>query len=279
MITLRKLSSLPGGTRTRKTVSLVKDLEGLLAGGGSPDWAYWDGVFRLVSDDAAWPDGIRAASAGLAASPRCAGRLRAVHSLRHAMLSFLGRDWADWDMANPGDEGRGGPAGSSREGVFPARVYLDGLRSPFNVGSVFRTALAFGVERLWTSPDGAPPDHSRAKRSAMGALERVPWEVRGLEELSGEDTGPLFALELGGIDVGEFVFPEEGTVILGSEELGVSPGALGRAAASAGTVSIPLPGPKASLNVGVAFGILMQAWSGTLRAAETRHRPPPEPGI
>ena len=53
-------------------------------------------------------------------------------------------------------------------------------------------------------------------------------------------------------------FPKERIVIIGSEELGVSPEVLKRA--DYGRVSIPMTGLKASLNVGVAFGILMQAW-------------------
>ena len=53
---------------------------------------------------------------------------------------------------------------------------------------------------------------------------------------------------------------QKGIVIIGSEELGVSPEALRRA--DGGCVSIPMTGLKASLNVGVAFGILMQAWTG-----------------
>ncbi len=47
---------------------------------------------------------------------------------------------------------------------------------------------------------------------------------------------------------------------MGSEELGLSPEALRLADASAGRVSIPLAGAKRSLNVSVAFGILMHAW-------------------
>ena len=65
-------------------------------------------------------------------------------------------------------------------------------------------------------------------------------------------------METGGTPITEFSFPKEGIVIIGSEELGVSPEALKRA--DYGRVSIPMTGLKASLNVGVAFGILMQAW-------------------
>jgi len=50
-------------------------------------------------------------------------------------------------------------------------------------------------------------------------------------------------------------------LIAGSEELGVSPRALAAADASLGRVSIPVYGAKASLNVSVAFGIALQAWT------------------
>ncbi|MBR7078947.1 MAG: TrmH family RNA methyltransferase, partial [Treponema sp.] len=73
---------------------------------------------------------------------------------------------------------------------------------------------------------------------------------------------PVFVLETGGTPIQEFDFPKKGIVIIGSEELGVSPEALNRA--THGTVSIPMTGLKASLNVGVAFGILMQAWVNSL---------------
>jgi TrmH family RNA methyltransferase len=69
-------------------------------------------------------------------------------------------------------------------------------------------------------------------------------------------------LETGGTAINEFVFPKQGIVIIGSEELGVSPEALERA--TYGRVTIPMKGIKASLNVGVAFGILMQAWVASL---------------
>ena len=73
---------------------------------------------------------------------------------------------------------------------------------------------------------------------------------------------PVFVLETGGTAIDEFDFPQQGIVIIGSEELGVSPEALNRA--TYGRVTIPMKGMKASLNVGVAFGILMQAWVESL---------------
>ena len=63
-------------------------------------------------------------------------------------------------------------------------------------------------------------------------------------------------------DIRNFDFPKKGIVVIGSEELGVSPDAL--AMAKAGTVTIPMTGVKASLNVGVAFGILMERWTSSI---------------
>ena len=73
---------------------------------------------------------------------------------------------------------------------------------------------------------------------------------------------PLLGLELGGRSLEDFVFPPSGIVLLGSEELGLSPRA--RELCTYGIVSIPMSGAKGSLNVAVAFGILMHAWSEAL---------------
>lgn len=157
------------------------------------------------------------------------------------------------------------PAAGS--GFAPARnffpgmiVYAEDIRSPFNLGSIFRTAEAFGAERVIVSPLCVPPEHPRAARSAMGTMDYLPWERLSLEEIP-EDI-PVFVLETGGTPIDEFVFPEKGIVIIGSEELGVSPEALARA--TYGRVTIPMHGIKSSLNVGVAFGVLMQAWTSYL---------------
>jgi TrmH family RNA methyltransferase len=126
---------------------------------------------------------------------------------------------------------------------------------------MFRTAESFGVEKIFISPLCADPVHPRAKRSAMGCVDALPWERRELFEYIGL---PLFALETGGTPLGEFVFPRTGILIAGSEELGVNPKTLAAADASLGRVSIPCYGAKGSLNVSVAFGIVMQSWAEQL---------------
>ena len=148
------------------------------------------------------------------------------------------------------------------------RVYLEDVRSPYNVGAIFRTAEAFGVEHVYLSPRTPLPTLARARRTSRGCADVVAWSVCSLGELASPGGGgprpALFALETGGEPIDRFAFPRSGIVLVGSEELGLSPEALALAASSAGRVSIPMAGARASLNVAVAFGILMQAWHSRL---------------
>jgi TrmH family RNA methyltransferase len=186
--------------------------------------------------------------------------IRAVNGLRHLLLRVSGQAPADWDLLDP-LSGRPDPAARR---AFPGMFsYLEDIRSPFNVGSILRSSDAFGLAELILSPDTADPGHPRALRSAMGSASLVPWRRAGLDALA----PPLavFALELGGTPLEDFRFPEQGIVVVGSEELGVSAAALSRC--DLGKVSIPMSGAKGSLNVGVAYGILLHAWSRSLSTA------------
>jgi TrmH family RNA methyltransferase len=136
---------------------------------------------------------------------------------------------------------------------------------------MFRAAESFGAEKVFLSPFCADPRHPRAERSAMGCVDVLPWERR--EFFNTADTAgcgcPVFALETGGTSLADFSFPRKGLLIAGSEELGVSPTALAAADASLGRVTIPCYGAKGSLNVSVAFGIVMQAWARHISAGGT----------
>ena len=184
--------------------------------------------------------------------------LRLCNYARNALLALIGTFPAEWDLviaphATPTDEN-----GLVRQrDFFPGMcVYAEDIRSPFNIGSIFRSAEAMGADKVFISPHCIDPTQPRAIRSGMGCIETMGWERLSLNELPADL--PVFALETGGTDINEFKFPERGICIIGSEELGVSPEALARA--TYGTVTIPMKGLKASLNVGVAFGILMQKW-------------------
>lgn len=171
-------------------------------------------------------------------------------------LDHLGEAKADWDMMD--DEGEIDFSGRT---VFSHQLYLDSIRSPYNLGSIFRNAEAFGVERMILRPGTASPLHDRAERTSRGTVKAIPWEFAELEEIP-EDM-PVFALELGGKDVTGFDFPEKGICIIGSEESGVSAEALKRADASLGRVSIRQYGAKGSINVASATAVLLQYWANS----------------
>ncbi len=255
-----KLRELSPRTRMRKTARILQGLEVDAAGGRPPARGYLRELLQAMSDlDVAGP---REAMTDLASVLEKGADdpvlLRGINALRHALLSVLDAEPAEWDFLNR-ETGL-----LDRDGLrpFPFTIYLEDIRSPFNVGSLFRTAEAFGAQRMLLSPHTPLPTHPRAVRTALGAVDALPWETCNLEHLVSQDN--VFALELGGTPIDEFDFPASGVVLVGSEELGLSPEALRMADGKRGRVSIPLAGAKRSLNVSVAFGILMHAWQASL---------------
>lgn len=255
MIRIKKLRSLKDGTRERKIVRILRDWETGLEKGERPDPAYFKEFLELIWEEEALK-GYRSRRNIPETLPQEGKELRfLLNSLRHEVLNYLGTPPAEWDLLHPED---GEAPGQERK--FPCRLYLDEIRSPFNLGSIFRTAECLGVREIFLSAGTADPDHPRARRSAMGCIERMPWRRMSYGEL-GSRPEKIFAMELGGTGVSEFDFPDEGVLVIGSEEVGVSPEALSLAHRSGGIVTIDLYGTKSSLNVGVAFGIVMQSWS------------------
>ena len=258
MITVKKLGTLKNGTRERKIVRILRDWESELDSGNGPDPEYFRDFLELLRSEEALIN-YCARQELPEALPGESGDLRILlNTLRHEILKFLGTPPAEWDLLHPEDR-----KSSGKSSKFPCRLYLDEIRSPFNLGSIFRTAECLGVSEIFLSPGTADPAHPRARRSAMGCIDTIPWQRMSYDEL-GRRSECIFAMELGGRDTGEFDFPDEGILVIGSEELGVSPEALALARDSGGIVTIGLYGAKASLNVGVAFGIVMQAWSEKL---------------
>jgi TrmH family RNA methyltransferase len=183
--------------------------------------------------------------------------IRACNVIRHILLAETGQQTADWDFID-----HSGNLDSQKRRIFPGmKVFLEDIRSPFNVGAMFRSAESFGVEKILLSPLCADPNHPRAQRTAMGCVSAVPWERIDFEKIE----GPLFVLETGGTNLQDFNFPEHATMIVGSEELGASPKALEAAEKSLGRVTIQTFGAKGSINAGTAFGIALQTWAHYLK--------------
>ena len=245
MFTEKKFRSLEPQLRCRKAARILKDAEEALRRGCPVDTPYLEMILRNALEE---PEvRLENTSQGFF--------LRSINNYKYKVIEKAGIQVADWDMALDTDI-----SGAERK-VLPISVYLEDIRSPFNVGSIFRSAESFCFQEVLLSPDTPTPAQSRAKRSAMGTDSIMDWRTMAKEELAGK---PIFALETGGTPIDEFEFPAEGIMILGSEETGVSPELLAMARESLGIVSIPIYGIKRSVNVGVAFGIAAQAWAASL---------------
>jgi TrmH family RNA methyltransferase len=275
MIPLYKLEKLPRIQQLRKITKIFSFAENRLCAAKkdsevftAAEYVFFTDAAKLLAGDALFPQETRkifSEAAEIFAAGTKTGQLRrALNNVKHILLATTGQDQADWDFTC--DNGCLDPVKRQIfEGIW---VYMEDIRSPFNVGAMFRTAESFGVEKIILSSFCADPLHKRAERTAMGCVNIIPWQRQELFLSPGvipsDQEGnplPVFALETGGIPLTEFSFPQRGLLITGSEELGVSPNALAAADASLGRVSIPCYGAKASLNVSVAFGIAMQAWA------------------
>lgn len=290
MIELFKLIGLPFTQKIRKIIKILETLETectafpastpVSSAPLSCDLFYIEGlcthVLELYPDAAAVAAVIEAFRKAAHSDAVPIGVYRTLfNTLRHALYRKTGVQPSEWDLIAPGlrygmelpeTPTAAHPADGTMSDSIPAAarpffpgiyVYAEDIRAPFNLGSIFRTAEAFGAEKLLLSEGCVSPEQPRAQRSAMGCTRFLPWEYCSLDALPPDM--PVFALETGGTAITSFHFPRQGVVLVGSEELGLSVEALKRV--TAGIVSIPMKGVKASLNVAVAFGILMQYWT------------------
>ncbi|HTX25564.1 MAG TPA: TrmH family RNA methyltransferase [Streptosporangiaceae bacterium] len=149
-------------------------------------------------------------------------------------------------------------------------VLLDSVGQPFNVGSIVRSAAAFGVEQMWLCGSTAPLSHPGAGRTALGTQRLVPaiTEPSAVAAAKAAAASGLrvVAIELATGAVPLHAAPLEGDVclVIGNEDHGCSAGLLAIADAIA---YIPQPGRVGSLNVAVAAAIALaearrRAWSG-----------------
>ena len=141
-------------------------------------------------------------------------------------------------------------------------IVLDNIRSAHNVGSAFRTADSFKIDKVWLCGICAVPPSAEIHKSALGAEDSVEWEyvtdtmdaVRRLKEegytiVSAEQTAESVMLD-------GFV-PEKGrkyAVVFGNEVSGVSQEVVD---ASDFSLEIPQYGTKHSLNVSVSVGVML----------------------
>lgn len=145
---------------------------------------------------------------------------------------------------------------------YPLSILLDDIRSLHNVGSVFRTADAFRVEKVYICGITACPPHKDIHKTALGATESVDWEYRKdaldlADELKREGF-TLVAIEQadGATELQDFE-PEPDkryVIILGNEVKGVKQALVDRCGEA---LEIPQFGTKHSLNISVVAGVVI----------------------
>jgi len=140
-------------------------------------------------------------------------------------------------------------------------VVLDGLQDPGNVGTIIRTAEAFGFGAVAVTEGTASPFTPKAVRSSMGSALGVAIARIQPGELA-EFPHRIMALAPGGsARLSADLFREPFAICMGQEGAGVSPEML---ALSHQTVSISMKGKVESLNVAVAAGIVLACAAGAL---------------
>jgi TrmH family RNA methyltransferase len=136
-------------------------------------------------------------------------------------------------------------------------ILLDRLQDPGNMGTIIRTACAFGLEGLLLTKGSTDPFSPKVVRSAMGAERSMPLRLlRSLEELSGCN---VIVADMKGNPLPAFVWPSGYVLCIGSEAQGIAP-ELHNIAND--TVAIPMNKKMESLNAAVSAGILLYASTG-----------------
>lgn len=144
----------------------------------------------------------------------------------------------------------------------PIVIILDNIRSMYNVGSIFRTADAFAVEKIFLCGITAQPPHKEIEKTALGATETVYWQyyenTKELITLLKQDNYKIYAVEQTDepqkLTQFSFSAKERYAVVMGNEVFGVDDEVLNLCD---GAIEIPQVGVKHSLNVSVAAAIVI----------------------
>ncbi len=144
----------------------------------------------------------------------------------------------------------------------PIIIVLDDIRSLHNIGSAFRTADAFLIEKIYLCGITATPPNKEIHKTALGATETVAWEhsKNVLEVIENLKKEGVTVLAIEQVESATFLqdFKVEKdkkyALIFGNEVYGVSQEAV---ALCDGCIEIPQFGTKHSLNISVSAGIVV----------------------
>jgi tRNA G18 (ribose-2'-O)-methylase SpoU len=144
----------------------------------------------------------------------------------------------------------------------PLILVLDDIRSLHNIGSVFRTADAFLIEKIILCGITATPPNKEIHKTALGATETVTWEHHEnvLEVIADLKKEKIITLAVEQVESSIFLQDfkidknQKYALIFGNEVYGVAQEAV---ALCDGCIEIPQLGTKHSLNISVSAGIVV----------------------
>lgn len=144
-------------------------------------------------------------------------------------------------------------------------VILENVMNPTNVGAIFRSAAALGMDAVLLTPGCSNPLYRRAARVSMGTVFQIPWTFIGSEMADWPEAGMQKLRELGfktaamalrddsvSIDDPKLLAEEKLAIILGSEGDGLTNDTI---ADCDYTVRIPMYHDVDSLNVAAASAV------------------------
>jgi TrmH family RNA methyltransferase len=134
-------------------------------------------------------------------------------------------------------------------------IIIENLQDPGNVGTIMRTAAAFGFKTVILAGDCADPYNPKTVRAAMGAVFKLDIcrvRTEALRKLS----LPIYAAALGydSVQLNKIDLPQSLAFAVGNEGRGLSPELM---SISDKTVKIPMEAGCESLNAAVAASVLM----------------------
>lgn len=144
----------------------------------------------------------------------------------------------------------------------PLIIILDNIRSLNNIGSVFRTADAFLIEKIYLCGITATPPHKDIQKTALGATDTVDWEhkkdtLQLIQDLKSQDIKVISIEQAENATLlHDFTIEsnQKYAIVFGNEVKGVQQQVVSESDA---VIEIPQYGSKHSLNISVSSGIVI----------------------
>lgn len=139
-------------------------------------------------------------------------------------------------------------------------LLLDGVQTPYNVGSILRTAAALRVDHLWLVGPTSSPTDAKTQKTALGSQKFLTWTVVGpIDEAAAAvkaDGYRLVGVELAdtAVPLHDLDLTVDTCLAVGHEDRGLSGGCL-EACDAIGY--LPMLGKIGSLNVAMAASMAM----------------------